>query len=36
VDALSDDPAFFAPFAPFFDPRIGSAVDCPGASVKGT
>ncbi len=23
VDALLDDPAFFAPFAPFFDPRIG-------------
>jgi IS5 family transposase len=23
VDALLDDPAFFAPFAPFFDPRMG-------------
>src|SRR3954447_7303201 len=23
VDALLDDPAFFAPFAPFFDPRRG-------------
>src|SRR5215217_5693308 len=23
VDALLDDPAFFAPFAPFFDPRLG-------------
>src|SRR3954469_3673680 len=23
VDALVDDPAFFAPFVPFFDPRIG-------------
>lgn len=23
VDALLDDPAFFEPFAPFFDPRIG-------------
>lgn len=23
VDALLDDPAFFAPFAPFFDPRFG-------------
>jgi transposase, IS5 family len=23
VDALLDDPAFFAPFAPFFDPRVG-------------
>jgi IS5 family transposase len=23
VDALLDDPAFFAPFAPLFDPRIG-------------
>ncbi|HTQ17779.1 MAG TPA: ISNCY family transposase, partial [Mycobacterium sp.] len=21
VDALLDDPAFFAPFVPFFDPR---------------
>ncbi len=23
VDALLDDPAFFAPFVPFFDPRMG-------------
>jgi IS5 family transposase len=23
VDALLDDAAFFAPFVPFFDPRIG-------------
>jgi transposase, IS5 family len=23
VDTLLDDPAFFAPFAPFFDPRLG-------------
>ena len=23
VDALLDDPVFFAPFAPYFDPRIG-------------
>jgi transposase, IS5 family len=23
VDALLDDPAFFAPFEPFFDPRVG-------------
>jgi IS5 family transposase len=23
VDALLDDPAFFAPFGPFFDPRLG-------------
>jgi transposase, IS5 family len=23
VDALLDDPVFFAPFAPFFDPRLG-------------
>jgi len=23
VDALLDDPAFFSPFVPFFDPRIG-------------
>jgi len=23
VDAPLDDPAFFAPFAPFFDPRVG-------------
>jgi IS5 family transposase len=24
VDALLDDPVFFAPFAPFFDPRLGA------------
>ena len=30
VDALLDDPAFFTPFVPFFDPRIGSAVDADG------
>ena len=23
VDVLLDDPVFFAPFVPFFDPRIG-------------
>lgn len=23
VDALLDGPAFFAPFVPFFDPRLG-------------
>lgn len=23
VDALLDDPAFFVPFVPFFDPRVG-------------
>jgi IS5 family transposase len=23
IDALSDDPVFFAPFEPFFDPRVG-------------
>ena len=23
VDALLDDPLFFAPFVPFFDPRLG-------------
>ena len=23
VDGLLDDPVFFAPFVPFFDPRIG-------------
>ncbi len=23
VDSLLDDPTFFAPFVPFFDPRIG-------------
>jgi IS5 family transposase len=23
VDALLDDPVFFAPFAPFFDPWLG-------------
>ena len=30
VDALLDDAVFFAPFVPFFDPRIGSAVDADG------
>src|SRR5215469_15361725 len=31
VDALLDDPVFFAPFAPFFDPRAGrpsTPVEC--------
>jgi transposase, IS5 family len=31
VDALLDDPAFFAPFAPYFDPLIGrpsTPVEC--------
>jgi len=31
VDALLDDPAFFAPFAPFFDPLVGrpsTPVEC--------
>jgi IS5 family transposase len=31
VDALLDDPVFFAPFAPFFDPRVGrpsTPVEC--------
>ena len=23
VDALLDDPVFFVPFVPFFDPRVG-------------
>ena len=23
IDVLLDDPAFFAPFVPFFDPRMG-------------
>ena len=23
VDALRDDPVFFVPFVPFFDPRLG-------------
>ena len=23
VDALLDDPVFFTPFVPYFDPRIG-------------
>jgi transposase, IS5 family len=30
VDALLDDPAFFAPFVPFFDPRDGSSVHTDG------
>jgi transposase, IS5 family len=31
VDVLLDDPAFFAPFAPYFDPRVGrpsTPVEC--------
>jgi IS5 family transposase len=31
VDALLDDPAFFAPFVPYFDPQIGrpsTPVEC--------
>ena len=31
VDALLDDPAFFAPFRPFFDPRAGR----PSTPVEG-
>jgi hypothetical protein len=27
VDALLDDPAFFAPFVPFFDPQTNTAPD---------
>jgi len=30
VDAPLDDPAFFAPFEPFFDPRIGRPFDADG------
>jgi len=30
VDALLDDPAFFAPFAPFFRPAAGQAVHAGG------
>ena len=30
VDALLDDPAFFAPFAPYFHPVLGAAVDAGG------
>lgn len=31
VDALLDDPVFFAPFVPFFDPRVGGpSVDADG------
>jgi IS5 family transposase len=30
VDGLLDDPRFFTPFVPFFDPRQGSAVDSDG------
>jgi transposase, IS5 family len=30
VDALLGDPAFFAPFAPFFDPRVG----CPSTPME--
>ena len=30
VDVLLDDPVFFAPFVPFFDPQVGRAVDADG------
>ena len=30
VDALLDDPAFFAPFAPYFHPVTGAAVHAGG------
>ena len=30
VDALLDDPVFFAPFVPFFHPVLGAAVDAGG------
>ena len=30
VDALLDDPVFFAPFVPFFHPLTGPAVDADG------
>ena len=30
VDALLDDPAFFTPFVPFFDPRVGRPLDTDG------
>jgi transposase, IS5 family len=30
VDALLDDPVFFGPFLPFFDPRVGRGIDADG------
>ena len=30
VDGLLDDPVFFAPFVPFFDPRIRASVHADG------
>lgn len=30
VDALLDDPVFFAPFVPFFDDRVGRPSIMPG------
>jgi hypothetical protein len=30
VDVLLDDPVFFAPFVPFFDPRVGRPVHADG------
>ena len=32
VDALLDDPAFFAPFAPYFHPVLGRPSTRPGAA----
>jgi transposase, IS5 family len=32
VDVLLDDPVFFAPFEPYFDPRIGR----PSVSMEPT
>jgi len=30
VDVLLDDPVFFTPFLPFFDPRVGRPSDSDG------
>src|SRR3954453_11574396 len=36
VDALLDDPVFLAPFAPFFDPRLGRASTPRGTYLRLT
>ncbi len=35
VDALLDDPVFFAPFAPFFDPRVPRQTFWQGSFLTG-
>ena len=33
VDAVLGDPAFFAPFVPFFDPRLAAATSASNSST---